>query len=74
MNMVIAELGIASYGLPVDFLASINFGWKGGKELCLATGFLLTTFGKNVLFLDFKDIFYLQLLITYIYLGILSGN
>ena len=45
MNMVIAELGIASYGLPVDFVASINFGWKGGKELCQATGFLLTTFG-----------------------------
>ena len=45
MNMVIAELGIASYGLPVDFVASINFGWKGGKTLCQATGFLLTTFG-----------------------------
>ena len=45
MNMVIAELGIASYGLPVDFVASINFGWKGGRELCQATGFLLTTFG-----------------------------
>lgn len=45
MNMVVAEMMIASYGLPVDFIATINYGWKLGKPMCMATGFILTTSG-----------------------------
>ena len=41
-----AEMMIASYGLPVDFVATINYGWKMGKELCETTGFILTTSGR----------------------------
>ena len=49
MNLVLAEMIIASYGLPVDFTASYHYGWKMGKPLCLATGFILTTVGKILL-------------------------
>ena len=45
MNLVFAEMFIASYGLPIDFTASITFGWKLGRKLCLATGFILTSSG-----------------------------
>ena len=46
MNLVLAETMITIFGLPIDFLASYYFGWKMGKNLCLATGFILTTAGK----------------------------
>ncbi len=46
MNMIFAETLIASYGLPVDFTAAYYRGWKMGKDLCLATGFILTTAGS----------------------------
>ena len=48
MNMIIAELAIASYGLPVDFTASLSYGWKLGKGLCQTTGFILTTVGMSI--------------------------
>ena len=48
MNLVAADLMIASYGLPVDFLASYSHGWKHGKALCLTTGFILTTAGYRI--------------------------
>ena len=47
MNMVFAELIIACFGLPVDFTASWTYGWKMGKQLCIATGFILTTTGNK---------------------------
>lgn len=46
MNCVISDLMIAAYGLPVDFTAALVGGWKLGKDLCLATGFILTTAGE----------------------------
>merc|ERR1712079_566794 len=46
MNLVLAETLITLYGLPVDFTASLHFGWKMGKSLCKATGFILTTTGE----------------------------
>ena len=50
--MVSAEIIIASYGLPIDFVASIQYGWKLGKKLCLATGFILTTTGNYIFILN----------------------
>ena len=54
MNMVVAEMLIASYGLPVDFAATYTYGWKLGKEFCIATGFILTTSGQlcSIVFFD----------------------
>ena len=46
MNMILAETIIACFGIPVDALASWQHGWKSGKELCEATGFILTTTGE----------------------------
>jgi hypothetical protein len=46
MNMILAETIIACFGVPVDTIASIQFGWKMGKDFCLTTGFILTTLGK----------------------------
>ena len=46
MNLVFAELVTAGYGIPVDFTASLQRGWKMGKGMCNATGFLLTLSGN----------------------------
>ena len=51
MNLIIAESLITMYGLPVDFTATYYFGWKMGENLCKATGFILTTSGKNCILL-----------------------
>ena len=45
MNMIFAETLIAMFGIPIDTVATYQHGWKLGKNLCLATGFLLTTLG-----------------------------
>jgi hypothetical protein len=45
MNVILAETLIAGYGIPVDTVATYQRGWKLGKNLCLATGFILTTLG-----------------------------
>ena len=47
MNLVFTELLTAAYGLPVDFIATYAYGWKLGKPLCEATGFILTSTGKK---------------------------
>jgi hypothetical protein len=47
MNMIFSETIIACFGIPVDTMASFHHGWKTGKELCYATGFILTTTGEN---------------------------
>ena len=46
MNLIIAEFITAGYGVPVDFVASLHHGWKLGKNMCYATGFLLTLSGE----------------------------
>ena len=38
---------MALFGVPVNFLASIQHGWKMGKTVCNVTGFLLTLEGKS---------------------------
>jgi hypothetical protein len=45
MNLILAETIIAGYGIPIDSIATFQHGWKMGKEVCLATGFILTTTG-----------------------------
>ena len=47
INLVVAEFMIACYGIPVDFMASWQRGWKMGKVLCQVTGFVLTTAGTH---------------------------
>ena len=46
MNLILAELLVSLYGIPVDFVASAQGGWKMGPGLCKATGFILTTLGN----------------------------
>ena len=53
MNLVLTELITASYGLPIDFIATYSYGWKMGKPLCEATGFILTATGKKCVILKF---------------------
>ena len=36
---------MAAYGLPLDFIAAYTNGWKMGKEMCEATGFILSAAG-----------------------------
>ena len=51
MNLIVAEFIIASYSIPVDFKASLDHGWKLGKEFCLTTGFILTFLGQFAVYL-----------------------
>ena len=50
MNLIIADFITAGYGVPVDFVASLLYGWKLGKNMCLFTGFLLTLSGESSIF------------------------
>ena len=45
MNITVSELIMSAYGVPVDFVAAFQLGWKLGKEFCLVTGFILTLLG-----------------------------
>ena len=36
---------MALYGLPIDFITAFTNGWKMGKVMCEATGFILSTLG-----------------------------
>ena len=36
---------MAFYGLPIDFIAAYTNGWKMGKGMCEATGFILSASG-----------------------------
>ena len=47
MNLIMSELLVSLYGIPVDFMASLQEGWKMGQVMCQATGFILTTLGNN---------------------------
>ena len=46
MNMIFAEMIMALYGVPVDFVSSLMHGWKLGRNMCYVTGFLVTLSGK----------------------------
>ena len=46
MNMIFAELIMALVGIPINFIASIQRGWKMGETVCDASGFLVTLEGK----------------------------
>ena len=46
MNLILCELLVSLYGIPVDFLASWQRGWKMGVRLCESTGFILTFLGN----------------------------
>ena len=48
MNMIVAELIMAVYGIPIDFTSSVLHGWKMGRNMCYATGFLLTLSGNEI--------------------------
>ena len=48
MNMILAELIMALYGIPIDFTSSLLHGWKMGRHMCYATGFLLTLSGSKI--------------------------
>lgn len=47
MNMIFAELVMVLFGVPVNFIASIQYGWKMGKTVCDVFGFLLTLEGES---------------------------
>ena len=60
MNMIIAELIMASFGIPSNFVASIQHGWKMGKTVCEVSGFLLTLEGKSEMLNSTLDNFILH--------------
>ena len=47
MNMIFAEMIMALVGIPINFIASIQRGWKMGKIVCDVSGFLVTLEGKS---------------------------
>ena len=49
MNLIFADVVIAAYGIPVDFTAALNYGWKMGRDMCYSSGFLLTMCGNSIL-------------------------
>ena len=51
MNMIFAELIMAVFGVPVNFTASLQHGWKLGKPFCDVHGFALTLESKSLSFL-----------------------
>ena len=48
LNLLVTELIVASVGLPLEFVAAIQFGWKMGETACKAFGFLLTFLGDLI--------------------------
>ena len=44
--MIFAELIMAVFGVPVNFTASLQHGWKLGKPFCEVHGFALTLESK----------------------------
>ena len=45
VNLIFAELISSAYGIPMDITAALQYGWKLGRELCNATGVILTLSG-----------------------------
>ena len=42
----ISELLVSIIGVPIDFVAALQFGWKLGYNVCVVTGWILTFLGK----------------------------
>ena len=66
MNLILAELLVSLYGIPVDFLASWREGWKMGPRLCKVTGFILTALGEIIII--FRYVY------SYVMIGMSSMN
>ena len=49
MNLMFADMIMSSYGIPININAALSYGWKMGKGMCYATGFILTLSGKHIL-------------------------
>ena len=47
MNLILAEMMVVLFGIPVDAIASFQHGWKMGETMCQVVGFTLTTLGKH---------------------------
>ena len=47
MNLVVTELLVCVYGIPVDLVAALQGGWFMGEKLCVITGFILTLLGRQ---------------------------
>jgi hypothetical protein len=45
INLILTELIICLFGIPMDLVATVHGGWWMGEELCVATGFILTVLG-----------------------------
>ena len=46
MNLIFAEMIMALFGVPVNFAASLQKGWKMGQTVCEAFGFSITLESK----------------------------
>ena len=49
MNLMCVDMIISLYGIPIDINAALSYGWKMGKGMCYASGFILTLSGKHIL-------------------------
>ena len=46
MNLIFADLIMATLGIPFDIFATFQHGWKMGKYFCDVCGFIHTITGK----------------------------
>ena len=60
MNMIFAEMIMALVGIPINFIASIQRGWKMGKIVCDVSGFLVTLEGKSRILTSILQSFWLS--------------
>ena len=51
---------MALVGIPIDFIASIQRGWKMGETVCDVSGFLFTLEGKSVILISIIKSFWLK--------------
>ena len=68
MNLIFAEMLMAFYGVPVNFVASLQKGWKMGEGICQTFGFLITLQSKLkylTIYLSLHPV--IELSIEYIY-------
>ena len=49
MNLIVVDMIISVYGIPIDIIAALSYGWKMGKNMCYASGFILTLSGNHIL-------------------------
>ena len=46
MNLMVTELIVSAYGIPIAAVASAQKGWKMGETFCKASGFILTVLSE----------------------------